>query len=101
LTFVGATPPHPEGFEWDEDKRLSNLVKHGVDFRRAVQVFGGRIVELPDRRRDYGEMRIRCLGEIEGRVYVVVYTGRGSTRRLISVRKANAREQRTYHARHA
>jgi len=26
-------------FEWDEGKRLSNLAKHGLDFRRAVDVF--------------------------------------------------------------
>ncbi|MGH6903977.1 MAG: BrnT family toxin [Geminicoccaceae bacterium] len=28
-------------FEWDDRKRLANLEKHGLDFRRAVQVFDG------------------------------------------------------------
>ena len=101
MTFVGAGPSPPAGFEWDEDKRLSNLAKHGVDFRRAVQIFESRVLNFPDQRRDYGELRIRCLGEIEGRVYNVVYTWRGSIRRIISARKANAREQRAYYARHA
>jgi uncharacterized protein len=55
-------------FEWDEAKREQNLVKHGVDFRRVEQVFDGPVVETEDERRDYGELRIRCLGEIEGRV---------------------------------
>jgi len=101
LTFVGAPPPYPTGFEWDEDKRASNLAKHGVDFRRAVQIFGDQVFEVPDRRREYGELRVICLGEIENRVYHAVYTWRGSIRRIISARKANGREQRAYYARHA
>ncbi|MBV9586459.1 MAG: BrnT family toxin [Alphaproteobacteria bacterium] len=88
------------GFEWDEDKRASSLAKHGVDFRRAAQIFGGSVIEFSDERRDYGERRIRCLGEIEGRVFSVVYTWRGPIRRIISARKANVREQRAYHTRH-
>jgi uncharacterized protein len=56
------------------------------------------LFELVDNRRDYDETRIRCLGEIDGRVYVVVYTWRGENRRIISARKANARETRTYRA---
>jgi uncharacterized DUF497 family protein len=101
LTFVGAPPPYPAGFEWDEDKRASNLAKHGVDFRRAVQIFRDEVFEVADRRREYGELRVICLGEIESRVYRVVHTWRGSVRRIISARKANAREQRAYYARHA
>ena len=61
------------GLEWDEEKRRRNF--------------------------DYGETRIRCLGEIDGRVYVVVYTWRGQNRRIISARKANDREKREYRAR--
>lgn len=85
-------------FEWDEEKREANLVKHGVDFGRMPALFDGPTVEIVDRRQDYGETRITCLGEIEGRVYVVAYTWRGANRRIISARKANAREQRTYYA---
>jgi uncharacterized protein len=59
-------------FEWDEAKRENNLAKHGVDFRRAAQVFRGRVVERLDQRRNYGEIRIRCVGEIDGRAYVVL-----------------------------
>jgi uncharacterized protein len=77
----------------------SNLAKHGVDFRRALQMFEGSVVEVADDRHDYGELRFRCLGEIDGRVYSVVYTWRGPNRRIISARQANVREQRTYHAR--
>jgi uncharacterized DUF497 family protein len=88
-------------FEWDEAKRQQNLAKHGVDFRRVVQVFEGVLLELADNRRDYGESRFRCLGEIDGRVYQVVYTWRAANRRIISAWKANARDQRAYYARNA
>ncbi|MGA8401925.1 MAG: BrnT family toxin [Stellaceae bacterium] len=86
-------------FEWDETKRQSNLAKHGVDFRRAILIFEGETLEVEDRRRNYQELRFRCLGEIAGRVYQVVYTPRELNRRIISARKANVREQRAYHAR--
>ena len=29
-------------FEWDEDKREANLVKHGIDFARAITIGNGR-----------------------------------------------------------
>lgn len=87
------------GFEWDEDKREANLVKHAVDFSHALRIFDGPTLEAVDNRCAYGETRINCLGEIEGRVFVVTFTWRGSFRRIISARKANGREQRTYYAR--
>ena len=85
-------------FEWDEKKRKGNLVKHGVDFRRVTELFDGPTIDNVDDRQDYSETRINCLGGIEGRVYSVTYTWRGANRRIISARKANAREQKTYYA---
>jgi uncharacterized DUF497 family protein len=87
-------------FEWDEEKRESNLAKHRVDFLDIFRLFDGQILEVVDNRRDYEEIRIRCLGEIDGRVYVIVYTWRDKNRRVSSARKANARETRTYRARY-
>lgn len=63
-------------------------------------MFDGHLIENVDERRNYRETRIRGLGEIDGRVYVVVYTLRGNNRRIISARKANGRETRTYRARY-
>jgi uncharacterized DUF497 family protein len=87
-------------FEWDDEKYESNLAKHGVDFLRVTAIFDGRVIETIDSRREYGEARVRCLGELNGRIYFVAYTWRGESRRLISARKANAREQRAYYAHH-
>jgi len=86
-------------FEWDETKREANLVKHGVDFIDMTALFDGETVETVDDRKDYGETRLNCVGEIEGRVYVVTYAWRGAARRIISARRANARERKAYHAR--
>ena len=63
--------------------------------------FDPRRIVAQDRRWDYGEDRYRALGMIEERVYVVVYTVRGSAIRIITARKANAKEVGDYehHAR--
>ncbi len=61
-------------FEWDENKRLSNIRKHGIDFADAEAVFEGDTVTVEDNRFDYGEVRFITLGLLEGDVVVVVYT---------------------------
>ena len=49
-----------------------------------------------DNRSDYGEVRYITLARIEKRVYVLVFTLRGSVIRLISARKANTKEVKRY-----
>ena len=83
-------------FEWDEQKRQANLVKHGIDFEAAKLIFDRPTVEFPDDRRDYGEERIGAYGIVGDVVLFVVYTLRGAVRRLISARKAGADERQTY-----
>ena len=88
-------------FEWDDAKNDSCFTRRGFDF--AVHAFfDPHRTIAQDRRRDYGEDRYRLLGMIDGRVYVVVYTIRGSTIRIISARKANVKEVADYehHAPH-
>lgn len=51
---------------------------------------------VEDRRKQYGERRFRALGPIGDRLHVVVFTARGANLRIISLRKANAREVETY-----
>ena len=84
-------------FEWDDAKSNACFLRRGFDFAYALRVFldPHRIV-VEDRRWDYGEDRYCVLGMIEDRVYVVVYTMRGSTIRIISARKANAKEVADY-----
>jgi uncharacterized DUF497 family protein len=49
-----------------------------------------------DTRWNYGEDRYQLLGAIEGRVFFVAYTIRGTVLRIISARKANQREVNDY-----
>src|ERR1700730_6227899 len=85
-------------FEWDEAKRLSNILKHGVDFVDAIGIFTSRFEETEDLRHDYGERRTRTFGEIGGQVLHVVSTWRNDRRRIISARRARRNERRAYYA---
>ncbi|MEI7952226.1 MAG: BrnT family toxin [Synechococcaceae cyanobacterium ELA182] len=81
---------------FDPAKRLRTLEQRGLDFLDAETVFAGPTIEVPDRRRDYGEVRIVCVGWLRGRAVIVVYTERNDIRHIISMRKANEREQRRF-----
>ncbi len=87
-----------DDFEFDPRKGRTIAAKHGVDFAVAVRIWEGFVFEREDGRRNDGEQRLLALGTIEGRVVFVVYTWRGSKRRLISARKANRDEQEIYRA---
>ena len=49
-----------------------------------------------DRRQDYGEVRVIGFADVGLRLFCVVFTDRGDERRVISLRKANAREVADY-----
>jgi len=83
-------------FEWDESKRLANLKKHGIDFADVPSMFENDIVTVIDDRYDYGETRYQTLGLLKSRVIMVVHTESETVIRIISARKANKREEKTY-----
>jgi uncharacterized DUF497 family protein len=62
----------------------------------TARIFAGPTVEIVDRRWNYGEERIRAIGEIDGRVYVVIYTDRLRVRWIISAWKASGKDVRTW-----
>ena len=78
---------------YDPVKRQKTLDERGLDFDDAPAVFAGLTFEVEDTRQDYGETRIICFGYLAGRLVVIGYTPRGSTRHVFSMRKANEREQ--------
>ncbi len=86
-------------YEWDQAKNRSNFAKHGLDFSDAEQVFAGPCVTFEDSRFDYGEERLVTLGLLAGRVVIIAHAPRGDATRIISMRKANRREQEVYHKR--
>ena len=78
---------------FDPAKRATTLAERGLDFADAELVFAGITLEVEDTRKSYGEQRIVCFGQLEGRMVVVGYTPRGADRHIFSMRKANEREQ--------
>ena len=85
-------------FEWDEQKRLSNIEHHGLDFIEAQRMFDGPILTALDTRQDYSEDRWISVGISNGRVLVVAFTERneGRTLRIISLRKALSHERKAF-----
>ncbi len=81
---------------FDIAKRDKTLAERGIDFMDAALVFEGRHFTLADDRREYGEARFITVGLLHERMVVMVWTPRGEARRIISMRKANEREQDRY-----
>jgi uncharacterized DUF497 family protein len=82
-------------YEWDEDKRRSNLARHGLDFRRAYLVYENS-GKLTLKSRYSHEPRLVDIAEVEGRALVLVYTLRREAVRCISFRYAKRKERRVY-----
>ncbi len=79
---------------FDPEKSRANLEKHGISLARAVDL--EQAVAIEDNRRSYGETRIRAFGYIDGKPYCLVFTARGNDVRMISLRRARAKEIKRY-----
>ena len=86
-------------FEWDGEKELANVEKHGVAFAEASTVFGDPFeFTIPDPDHPIGEYRFLSAGvSSAGRVPVVSYVERTDNHiRIISARAASRSERREY-----
>ena len=90
-------------FAWDPAKEAKNIRKHGVNFRQAATVFRDpNQITIYDEEHSEKENRWITLGLDErGILLVVVHNFRQVEEgvyelRIISSRKATAREQRQY-----
>lgn len=63
---------------------------------RAEEVFGGPTLTSEDDRKNYGEDRFITIGFLDDSMVILVWTPRNDAYRIISMRKANERERRTY-----
>jgi uncharacterized protein len=83
---------------WDEAKRQVTLKERGLDFALAAEMFDDTNYNytIEDLRKDYGENRYISFGLMGNRLCVVVWTPREAARHIISMRKANEREQESY-----
>ncbi len=82
-------------FEWDEKKNQSNKRKHGIDFEEA------RSLWLDENRVEIQaphplEERSIVIAEYRNKLWTAIYTMRGQTYRMISVRRAREKEAALY-----
>jgi uncharacterized protein len=82
--------------EWDETKRQDTLRERGLDFADVVHFRFEQQYTIQDSRTEYGEPRFVSTGYLDSRLCVLCWTLRDDKMRIISLRKANEREQKKY-----
>ena len=84
-------------FEWDEEKNILNIKKHGIRFETAMHIFNDpNRIEIYDFEHSTNEDRYNTIGMVDN-VLFVVYTERNENIRLISARRATALERSSYY----
>jgi uncharacterized protein len=84
---------------YDPAKRDETLKKRRLDFKAFEAIITGTQFTFEDDRFDYGETRWITIGYLAGRMVVVVWTRRDEEYHVISMRKANEKEQKKYKVR--
>ena len=69
--------------EFDPAKSAKNRRERGIGFERFADMDLDTVISVEDTRKDYGERRLRVLGDIEGQLHAAVITARGDTLGLI------------------
>ena len=80
--------------DFDPAKEAINLSKHGVSLARWVDL--DIKVTFVDDRYDYGEVRYRAYGFIDGVAYYLAFTSRDGQVRPISLRRAHLKEMKRH-----
>ena len=81
---------------YDPAKNERNIRNRGLSFDSAAQFdFEGALYAV-DERHDYDEMRYIAMGMLGVRLHVLCFAETADGIRVISFRKANAREVRRY-----
>ncbi len=81
---------------WDDDKRRTNIQKHGFDFADAATLPDSLTYTFEDARFAYGERRFITMGMLRETVVVIAHTETARQIRIISMRKATKHEQTLY-----
>jgi uncharacterized DUF497 family protein len=81
---------------FDPAKNESNIAARGLSFELVAEFAWDTVRVVVDTRKDYGEVRLQLWGMIGTRLHVAVVTPRGEDLRVVSLRKANAREVKGY-----
>ena len=81
---------------FDPVKDAANIAKHGLSLALTADLEWDTALVWPDIRKDYGEIRMRGIGYIHRILCFIAFVDRNDGRRIISLRKANAREEKGY-----
>ena len=81
---------------FDPAKNERNMAERGISFALVEELDWETALTFEDNRRDYGEVRLRVLAFLQGRLHAVVVTPRAAEIRVISFRKANRKEEKLY-----
>ena len=81
---------------FDPAKNARNIEGRGLSFECVAEFDFESAIFVEDTRRDYGEPRWRALGLVGDRVHALVFVETGTGIRVISFRKANEREIKSY-----
>lgn len=82
-------------FEYDKVKNELNKEKHKISFEEAQKIWDDpNLIVLPAKKR--GEKRKLAIGRYCAMLFSVVYTEREIVIRIISARRATAKEVRYY-----
>lgn len=82
----------PVRIEFDPAKNERNIRERGLSFSLVAEFDFETAIYAVDNRRDYGEVRFRALGYLDGRLHALVFIGIPEGIRIISFRRANQRE---------
>ena len=82
--------------EYDPAKNKKNIKQRGLSFELVRDFEIETALTWQDQRHDYGESRFISLGFINKHLFPLVFTPRGQSLRVISLRKANLREVKKY-----
>ena len=81
---------------FDPEKDVANIAKHGLSLASAAEMDLFAAAVHVDDRYDYGEVRFRAFGRVDGEGRCLVFTYSATQVRLISYRRAREKEMRRY-----
>ena len=83
-------------FSFDPAKNVQNLEKHKLPLAFGVSVLMNMFGEVEDRRRDYGEKRMKAFARLGGSWFQCTYTMRGTVAHIINVHRTSSREMQKW-----
>lgn len=83
-------------FEWDDKKNEQNKLKHGIDFAEAIDFPWHKAVLIDRTREEDNEQRYAAIGPLYVQLHTIIFTKRKNTVRIISFRRSNKNEEKTY-----